>query len=70
MKSLAATFAVSLLLTGPADAFTCAQVRWAVKNLPAETMAQYIAGATKEQIAFGRACLRVRHKVARRRHRR
>lgn len=41
-----------------ADAFTCAQVRWAVKNMPPDLLASYVAAATPEQIAFGKRCLR------------
>ena len=65
MKALLVV-ALFLAFIGEASALTCAQVRWAVKNLSPDVMAGYIASATKEQIAFGRACLRVRHKVARR----
>lgn len=64
-KSLIAALLL-LMVSTSANAFTCAQVRWAVKNLPPEMMAQYIAGATKEQIAFGRRCLRVPHHRKRR----
>jgi hypothetical protein len=58
-----------LAFTAEVSAFTCAQVRWAVKNMSPELIASYMVSATKEQIAFGRKCLRVRHNVARR-HRR
>ena len=55
--------------TAEVSAFTCAQVRWAVKNMSPEMIAAYIATASTEQIAFGRKCLKkpsVRH---RRKHR-
>ena len=42
----------------PAHAFDCAQVRWAVANLPKATLDSYIANATRAQIAQGRACFR------------
>ena len=48
--------------TAEVSAFTCAQVRWAVKNMSPEMIAAYMVSATKEQIAFGRKCLKVRHR--------
>jgi hypothetical protein len=50
-----------ILFAAEASAFTCAQVRWAVKNMSPETLAAYIrTTATPADIAKGRACLKVR----------
>jgi hypothetical protein len=58
MRSLGILALLLVFLTTSANAHvSCETVHWAVSHLSKETLNAYIAEATPEQIAEGRACL-------------
>lgn len=61
-RLLLATF----ILLAPVQglAFTCAQVYWAMDHFPKKVLDYYIAKATPEQLAQGRACIEARNVTA------
>ena len=74
MKRMVVGVLLLIVAALPAEAFTCDQVRWAVRTFPTSLIEHYKKNMSAEQIAQARRCLEPKapqHKrVNKRRHRR
>lgn len=52
---------VAILSPVSASAWTCSQVRWAMRTFSKQTIAAYAKAATPEEKEKARRCLRQRH---------